>query len=155
MRKNTKDDIWRFINKGDPNKCWEYRGSKFSKKYGRFFFGGKSVLAHRFVYELENGAIEADGMYVMHKCNNKLCCNPQHLTLGTNRDNQMHASASGAWKLGVSGIKGVGYDKKRNYWVARCFEGGKSRNLYTGPHKEKAISARKKWEDANNITFNI
>ena len=148
MKKNTKEMIWNFIDKKDHDSCWMYKGSTFKGRYGRFFFNGKSHLSHRTVYELIYGDIK-DDLFVMHRCNNKLCCNPDHLTLGTNQENQLHAVYSNAWKLGESGIRGVGYDKKRNYWTSQCFENGKRKNLYTGPDKEKAISARKQWEESN------
>ncbi len=148
MRKNNPDDIWKFIDKKGQNECWPYTGGTFNKRYGRFNINGKNLLAHKFVYELENGPVTV-GLMVMHKCNNKLCCNPKHLILGTNQINQLHAVHSMAWKPGESGIMGVGFIKSRNYWAARCYDMGKSRNLYTGPSKEKAIAARKNWEELN------
>lgn len=114
--------------------------------------GRKAISAHRAIYQHIHGDIPP-GMYVMHKCNNKACCNPSHLTVGTNSQNQRHASASGAWPVGASGIRGVGFDKVRGYWTARGYLNGRGRNLYTGPHKEKAIAARLKWESENLITF--
>src|ERR1035437_10055886 len=148
MRKNTVDDIWKFLSKGKENDCWPYTGSTFGGKYGRFFLAGKAIGAHVIIYKIFHGDID-DNLMVMHKCNNKLCCNPKHLTIGTNQKNQLHAVHSRAWKAGASGIMGVGYDKKREYWTAQCFENGKRRNLYTGPSKEKAITARKNWEELN------
>jgi hypothetical protein len=50
----------------------------------RFF--GRRELAHRAAYMLEVGPIP-EGMVVRHKCDNPICCNPQHLELGTQKDN--------------------------------------------------------------------
>lgn len=154
MRPNKRADLWRFVDKSSPDKCWPYKGDTFSGRYGRFSYRGKHLPAHRVAYEDCVGPVP-DGLYVMHKCNNKLCCNPKHLTVGTNSENQRHASVSGAWKVGRSGIRGVGFDRKRNYWRAQGYLNGKMRNLYTGPHKEKAIAARRRWEREVGISFTV
>ena len=153
MRKNTKEDIWKFIDKNYEKFCWVWIGGTFSGRYGRFFYDGKPFLAHRFIYSMFNDDM-SDELMVMHKCNNKLCCNPNHLTQGSNSDNQNHASLSGVKKIGKIGIRGIYFIKKRNYWSAGAYKNGKRFNLYTGPHYEKAIEARKKWEVCNGVTFN-
>lgn len=152
MRPNTSQDIWRFIEKRGAAECWPYIGGTFSGRYGRFTLHGRALLAHRHIYAMVAGQIDP-GLFVMHKCNNKLCCNPSHLTIGTNSENQRHASSSGAWRLGQSRIRGVGRDKKRGYWTAQAFLNGKRINLYTGPHKAKAILARRLWDAKHGISF--
>ena len=146
MKANSPEDIWKFIKKQGKDMCWQYTGDTFSGRYGRFNIGGRSVLSHRFVYELFNGKIKS-GKIVMHKCNNKLCCNPRHLIAGTNTLNMLHASASNAFRIGKTGVKGVSFDNKRNYWTAQGYSCGVKSNLYTGPHRHKAVSARARWEN--------
>ncbi len=65
--------------------CWNWIAG-MSGGYGKFWFQGKRVLAHRFSYELYVGKITND-LHVLHKCNNKQCVNPDHLYLGTEYDN--------------------------------------------------------------------
>lgn len=48
--------------------------------------GGKLVGAHRIAFELAWG-VPAGALFVCHRCDNVLCCNPAHLFLGTARDN--------------------------------------------------------------------
>lgn len=57
-----------------------------SHRYGRLGVNGKKVLAHRFAWEQYRGPIP-EGMCVLHRCDVTLCCNPEHLFLGTHADN--------------------------------------------------------------------
>jgi hypothetical protein len=54
----------------------------------------KKVLAHRHIWEQCFGPIPV-GMFVLHKCDNPPCVNPEHLFLGTQKDNMMDMIAKG------------------------------------------------------------
>lgn len=56
--------------------------------YGRIRFRSEVKGAHRVSYELNNGPIPV-GMHVMHSCDQPSCVNPDHLFVGTNRDNHL------------------------------------------------------------------
>lgn len=83
----------RFMEKidrqGGETGCWMWRAGKRSDGYGLIQDGyyGKTVSSHRIAYRLFVGEIP-DGMMVMHSCDNKLCVNPSHLSLGSSADNQ-------------------------------------------------------------------
>ena len=73
--------------------CWVWRGSKRAG-YGLMNKGGKTVTAHRVCYETFKGPIPA-GLVVRHSCDNSSCINPEHLSLGTVKDNVTDREARG------------------------------------------------------------
>jgi len=79
----------------EPNTgCWLYAGAENGRGYGLIGIDGRQVKAHRFSWEHHHGPIPA-GMHVLHKCDVRLCVNPDHLFLGTNYDNVQDKIAKG------------------------------------------------------------
>lgn len=78
-----------------PNgECLEWSMARQIKGYGVTKIKGRQYTTHRLSYELEYGPIPKD-MYVCHKCDNPICCNPEHLFLGTHQDNMTDRHAKG------------------------------------------------------------
>lgn len=65
--------------------------------YGQIMQFGKMLAAHRVSFELHYGPIPL-GMFICHSCDNPSCVNPEHLFIGTNKDNQQDAISKGRRK---------------------------------------------------------
>ncbi len=78
--------------------CWEYNGARDPGGYGKIAAGEDSAArlssAHRVAYKHWVGPI-AKGQHVLHHCDNPACFNPEHLFVGTARDNVKDMIAKG------------------------------------------------------------
>lgn len=95
------DRLWDKVNKDGPlhprlgTKCWVWTGALAPKGYGAINECGKSrktLRTHRVAWTVINGEIP-NNLWVLHKCDNPPCCNPDHLYLGTSDQNidDMHS----------------------------------------------------------------
>jgi hypothetical protein len=133
----------------EPNSgCWLWTASTFKGGYGQFWTGQKYTGAHRASYEMFRGEI-APKMQILHSCDNPLCVNPEHLSVGTNLDNQHDSIKKGkkatfkgetnpTHKLTMEQILIIREDNRPHGLIAKDF--CISRSLVS------SIKLRKKWK---------
>lgn len=99
--------------------CWTWCGGVTSVGYGIMGKGRREdglILAHRFSFEYYNQQKAPSHMDVCHTCNNRACVNPNHLYLGTRKDNMQQARMDGRLKQPYrpwSKIRRERYEAKR------------------------------------------
>ena len=74
--------------------CRAWAGRPGRNGYGQISVNNHPRSVHRVAYEVSKGEIPA-GLCVMHSCDNRLCINPAHLSLGTKADNSRDMVAKG------------------------------------------------------------
>lgn len=96
MVRQTAESFWARVSK--TKKCWEWQGACNSTGYGTVAWHGNVYTAHRIAAWL-SGLVKhpskpthaSEPTHVLHKCDNRKCCNPKHFFLGNYADNQKDA----------------------------------------------------------------
>lgn len=78
--------FWSKVSFQGHDGCWLFTGASMGD-YGVIKHkSGRHIKAHRFAWETFHGGIP-EGLIVCHRCDVPMCCNPEHLFLGTHKDN--------------------------------------------------------------------
>jgi hypothetical protein len=100
----TDEVINRLLSRVDIRsdaECWPWMGAKTTFGHGRVKVAGKLYSPHRLIYHIACEPLPPDdsrdwhGPVVMHSCDNPACCNPKHLSVGTQLQNINDMDAKG------------------------------------------------------------
>lgn len=166
---STKDlnRFWSKVDRsGGPTACWPWTGHCSTVGYGQFTVreNGRQYKhsAHRIAYSIHHGVVVSD-LNVCHECDNRPCCNPAHLWLGTQADNMHDRDAKGRAYVGGPYSAARGEDSGRAKVTERDVR--EIRRLYASgtigyrrlsqrygvtPMAVKAIVTRKSWRHVDD-----
>src|SRR4030095_5139968 len=106
MLNTYKTRFYSKVNLPNENGCMIWTASKLPNGYGQFTYKKKQIKAHRFSYVLHIGQIPKS-MYVCHTCDNPSCVAPDHLFLGTAKDNAQDKMKKGRGRWGQHENNGI------------------------------------------------
>ncbi len=75
------------VDRGYETKCWVWTGAVNSRGYGSIGIKRKSYTPHKQMFLLNGGKLTKEKPNVLHKCDIKTCCNPDHLYSGSQKQN--------------------------------------------------------------------
>ena len=109
INQKKADRFWSRVDKSPT--CWIWKGARLMNGYGVVSLCGNRLTAHRASWFIAHGNIPPTDIYVCHKCDVKLCVNPDHLFLGTNSENIKDAIKKG--RFNPKGMKGESHGRSK------------------------------------------
>lgn len=147
--KESKVRFFKYVEKSDY--CWNWIGGLSTLGYSRFVFNGKIWVGSRLIWTWTFGEIP-EKMKICHKCDNRKCVNPDHLFLGTQKDNIQDMLNKGRWLFRRGNLKKPGMTVDQVEKIRKDIDQGMSRSDICEKYfiKSKAtvsnIKNRKSWK---------
>lgn len=99
VKKGPKPKPFSYYTKTNEDGCWIWQSTIAWRGYGLYSMNRKRLAAHRASWIIHKGEIP-DGLFVLHKCDVRTCVNPDHLFLGTQKDNMQDCIKKGRYSNG-------------------------------------------------------
>lgn len=149
-----EDKFWSRVNKNGPTMphmttpCWEWEASHCSEGRGNVVYKGKTQLIHRMAWFFTYG--QWPEPCCLHSCDNRRCCNPNHLREGTRQDNVQDSIDRGRHTKGeISGLSKLTDVKVRiiRQRLARGVEGRTiAKDMNVTPSTISCVKLGKSWK---------
>jgi hypothetical protein len=132
--RSVEQRFWEKVRKSEG--CWEWIAAKHDAfGYGVLSVGRKPRLAHRLSWEFAHGSPPPKGFQVCHRCDNPPCVRPDHLFLGTARDNSQDMITKGRARMSHSR-----YGTHNPFWKYTPEQVARVRELYALGWKRRHIA---------------
>lgn len=92
--------FWSKVDVGPRDQCWEWLAFKVPSGYGKFRWE-EHQRPHRIAWMFFHESLIPPGMVAMHTCDNRGCCNPWHIEIGTQAENVRDCVNKGRFRAGV------------------------------------------------------
>lgn len=128
--------------------CWIWKGAVKDTGYGVMQKGARGrglIRVHRFSYEYHTRETIPKGKVLMHSCNNKVCVNPDHLSVGTYGENLKDAWRDGLRKTPEKHI-GIRSRKLSDEEISEIIKAPRDRGMLPILAKRFCVSTSTIWK---------
>jgi len=147
------DEFWDNVDIRGEEECWIWQSYVDKRSgYGQATWLGKKHNAHRIAYITAYNCIIPDDIQVCHSCDNRVCCNPNHLWLGTSKENTWDKMSKG--RHGNTSIVinwSIVHYIRSKYANSIMSTRDLSREIGITDHAISLIIRNKSWHDPNYI----
>lgn len=137
VKGSLEDRFWSKVQRSEG--CWEWLGAQDDHGYGVLgISNGKTMKAYKYSFEIAYGSVPRGKVVDHYPCGNRLCVNPKHLRVITNKQNVENRNVINS--NSNSGVRGVSWVPQAQRWVARVKHNYKSHHVGSFPLYELHVA---------------